>query len=76
MSLENSEATNRQPARRVLDDPVVLRAFAHPLRLALHRLLIREGLAAAAYAARDSAQAKRRRVRSGMRSPMRRARIS
>lgn len=41
------------PARRVLDDPVVLRAFAHPLRLRLHRLLIREGTCSAAYAARE-----------------------
>jgi DNA-binding transcriptional ArsR family regulator len=37
----------------VLDDPVVLRAFAHPLRLRLHRLLIREGACSAAYAARE-----------------------
>jgi predicted ArsR family transcriptional regulator len=42
-----------QGARRVLDDPVVLRAFAHPLRLRLHRLLIREGSCSAAYAARE-----------------------
>ncbi len=41
------------PARRVLDDPSVLRAFAHPLRLSLHRLLIREGSCSAAYAARE-----------------------
>jgi predicted ArsR family transcriptional regulator len=41
------------PARRVLDDPVVLRALAHPLRLSLHRLLIREGSCSAAYAARE-----------------------
>jgi hypothetical protein len=36
----------------VLDDPVVLRAFAHPLRLDLHQLLIREGTTTAADAAR------------------------
>jgi len=42
------------PARRVLDDPMVLRAFAHPLRLTLHRLLIREGTCSAAYAARET----------------------
>ena len=36
----------------MLDDPVVLRAFAHPLRLDLHQLLIREGTATAADAAR------------------------
>ena len=56
MSLEKddgSPATSAPPARRVLDDPVVLRAFAHPLRLALHRLLIREGSCSAAYAARE-----------------------
>ncbi len=56
MSLENdggSPRTDEPPARRVLDDPVVLRAFAHPLRLALHRLLIREGSCSAAYAARE-----------------------
>jgi predicted ArsR family transcriptional regulator len=37
----------------VLDDPVVLRAFAHPLRLDLHMLLIREGVTTAADAARN-----------------------
>jgi hypothetical protein len=56
MSLESAETTPDPPpppARRVLDDPRVLRAFAHPLRLALHRLLIREGSCSAAYAARE-----------------------
>jgi helix-turn-helix protein len=56
MSLENAEtqpSAPDAPARRVLDDPVVLRAFAHPLRLQLHRLLIREGSCSAAYAARE-----------------------
>ncbi len=53
MSLENPE-TPEPPARRVLDDPRVLRAFAHPLRLTLHRLLIREGVCSAAYAARET----------------------
>ncbi len=52
MSLENPERPE-PPARRVLDDPMVLRAFAHPRRLALHRLLIREGACSAAYAARE-----------------------
>lgn len=47
------EAGTGPPARRVLDDPVVLRALAHPLRLSLHRLLIREGCCSAAYAARE-----------------------
>ncbi len=53
MSLENPDGSAPPPARRVLDDPVVLRAFAHPLRLTLHRLLIREGVCSAAYAARE-----------------------
>lgn len=55
MSLENPEPVEvpEPAARRVLDDPVVLRAFAHPLRLQLHRLLIREGSCSAAYAARE-----------------------
>lgn len=54
MSLENVE-TPEPTARRVLDDPVVLRALAHPIRLSLHRLLIREGQCSAAYAARELA---------------------
>lgn len=56
MSLESGETpTAPDPrARRVLDDPRVLRAFAHPLRLRLHRLLIREGACTAAYAARET----------------------
>lgn len=49
-----SAGTHDEPARRVLDDPRVLRAFAHPLRLTLHRLLIREGACSAAYAARET----------------------
>lgn len=54
MSLEYVSSAERQPEpRRVLDDPVVLRAFAHPLRLRLHRLLLREGRCSAAYAARE-----------------------
>ena len=53
MSLENPD-TPEPAARRVLDDPRVLRAFAHPLRLTLHRLLIREGICSAAYAARET----------------------
>ncbi len=61
MSLESADAVpNPDPdspeptARRVLDDPRVLRAFAHPLRLTLHRLLLREGICSAAYAARET----------------------
>lgn len=53
MSLESSESVPPTAERRVLDDPVVLRAFAHPLRLSLHRLLLREGRCSAAYAARE-----------------------
>src|SRR5919112_2227591 len=55
MSLENSPKPDRpdEPVRRVLDDPLVLRAFAHPLRLALHRLLVREERCSAAHAARE-----------------------
>jgi hypothetical protein len=55
MSLETPNAAPEPPgpSRRVLDDPVVLRAFAHPLRLALHRLLVRETTCSAAYAARE-----------------------
>lgn len=56
MSLESAKTPappDDRHARRVLDDPVVLRAFAHPLRLRLHRLLIREGRCSAAYAARE-----------------------
>jgi Helix-turn-helix domain len=59
MSLEKPAATPAtvavpadRAAPRVLDDPVVLRAFAHPLRLDLHQLLIREGTTTAADAAR------------------------
>lgn len=55
MSLESgvdADPTD-EPTRRVLDDPVVLRAFAHPLRLALHRLLVREGRCSAAHAGRE-----------------------
>lgn len=39
--------------RRILDDPVVIRAWAHPLRLKLHELLGREGPMTAAQAARQ-----------------------
>jgi DNA-binding transcriptional ArsR family regulator len=43
---------SRDLAPRVLDDPLALRAFAHPLRLDLHLLLVREGTTTAADAAR------------------------
>ncbi|TDD46417.1 ArsR family transcriptional regulator [Nonomuraea terrae] len=39
--------------RRVLDNPAAMRAFAHPVRLALHELLLRGGPATAAEAARE-----------------------
>ncbi|MFI6732824.1 winged helix-turn-helix domain-containing protein [Nonomuraea sp. NPDC050451] len=45
MSLESS--------RRRLSDPAAMRAFAHPVRLALHELLLRAGAMTAAEAARE-----------------------
>ncbi len=39
--------------RRILDDPVVIRALAHPLRLRLHSLVGRDGPMTAAEAARQ-----------------------
>src|SRR6266508_5249556 len=39
--------------RRILDDPVVIRALAHPLRLKLHALVGRDGPTTAAEAARQ-----------------------
>lgn len=47
MSLESRHG------RRLLDDPVVIRALAHPLRLKLHGLIGREGPMTAAQAARE-----------------------
>jgi len=47
MSLESN------PARRVVTDPLALRALAHPLRLKLHTLVGREGQLTAADAARQ-----------------------
>ncbi|YCK37506.1 winged helix-turn-helix domain-containing protein [Actinomadura sp. ATCC 39365] len=47
MSLESSGR------RLVLDDPAAMRAFAHPVRLALHELLLRSGATTAADAARE-----------------------
>ncbi|MEO3791517.1 helix-turn-helix domain-containing protein [Nonomuraea sp. B10E15] len=46
MSLESS--------RRRLDDPSAMRAFAHPVRLALHELLLRSGPTTAADAGRET----------------------
>ena len=42
-----------ESGRRILDDPVVIRALAHPLRLELHHLVGREGPMTAAQAARE-----------------------
>ena len=47
MSLESSGE------RRVIGDPLALRALAHPLRLKLHALVGREGSITAAEAARQ-----------------------
>ncbi|MFI9595387.1 winged helix-turn-helix domain-containing protein [Nonomuraea sp. NPDC052265] len=47
MSLESSGR------RLVLNDPAAMRAFAHPVRLALHELLLRAGATTAADAARE-----------------------
>ncbi|MFK3979940.1 ArsR/SmtB family transcription factor [Micromonospora sp. NPDC050397] len=47
MSLESG------PVRRVVRDPLALRALAHPLRLKLHALVGREGSVTAAGAARQ-----------------------
>jgi DNA-binding transcriptional ArsR family regulator len=41
-----------ESGRRILDDPVAIRALAHPLRLKLHNLVGREGPTTAAQAAR------------------------
>jgi DNA-binding transcriptional ArsR family regulator len=47
MSLESERP------QRILDDPIVIRALAHPLRLKLHQLIGREGAMTAAQAARE-----------------------
>ncbi|MFC4009814.1 ArsR/SmtB family transcription factor [Nonomuraea purpurea] len=49
MSLESTQGR----ARRRLDDPAAMRAFAHPVRLELHELLMRMGTMTAAEAARE-----------------------
>ncbi|MBF8189151.1 helix-turn-helix domain-containing protein, partial [Nonomuraea sp. K274] len=46
------ESSGRRP-RRLLDDPAAMRAFAHPVRLALHESLLRAGTLTAADAARE-----------------------
>lgn len=49
MSLESSEPR----PRRILDDPVAIRALAHPLRLRLHEIVGRDGPITAAEAGRQ-----------------------
>ncbi len=49
MSLESSEPR----PRRILDDPVAIRALAHPLRLRLHEIVGRDGPLTAAEAGRQ-----------------------
>ncbi|WP_238014632.1 helix-turn-helix domain-containing protein [Dactylosporangium sp. AC04546] len=55
MSLESgsSESGAGVPNKRVIDDPVAIRAMAHPLRLKLRELVGREGSVTAAQAARE-----------------------
>ncbi|MEV0233120.1 helix-turn-helix domain-containing protein [Nonomuraea sp. NPDC050786] len=48
MSSESSGSS-----RRLLDDAAAIRAFAHPVRLALHELLLRAGAMTAAEAGRE-----------------------
>lgn len=50
MSLESTP--QRRPPR-VLDDPIVIRALAHPIRLKLYELVGRDGPITAAAAAPD-----------------------
>jgi len=50
MSLESDSPGG---VRRILDDPVVIRALAHPLRIKLHSLIGRQGAMTAAQAARE-----------------------
>jgi DNA-binding transcriptional ArsR family regulator len=53
MSLESAaDPPDAAKGQRILDDPVVIRALAHPLRLKLHQLVGREGAMTAAQAAR------------------------
>jgi DNA-binding MarR family transcriptional regulator len=49
---EESTGTRRDRGRKVVDDPIAIRALAHPLRLRLHELVGREGAVTAAQAAR------------------------
>lgn len=53
MSLESSKPSSEGQRRRLLDDPVSIRALAHPLRLELQGIVARAGKATAAEAARE-----------------------
>jgi DNA-binding transcriptional ArsR family regulator len=53
MSLESGESHPSRTVRRILDDPVAIRALAHPLRLKLRTLIGRQGPMTAAQAARE-----------------------
>ena len=52
MSLESDRPASKQ-RRRLLDDPLAIRALAHPLRIELHALVGRSGRITAAEAARE-----------------------
>lgn len=52
MSLESDASRDRTP-RRLLDDPLAIRALAHPLRLELQAIVGRAGRITAADAARE-----------------------
>jgi DNA-binding transcriptional ArsR family regulator len=53
MSLESTEDRPKRPRRRLLDDPLSIRALAHPLRLELQAIVGRAGRITAADAARE-----------------------
>jgi DNA-binding transcriptional ArsR family regulator len=53
MSLESVESRPSGPRRRLLDDPLSIRALAHPLRLELQAIVGRAGRITAADAARE-----------------------
>src|SRR3954468_1090726 len=54
MSLESGRPTgHRSPLPRLLDDPLAIRALAHPLRLELQAIVGRAGRITAADAARE-----------------------
>jgi DNA-binding transcriptional ArsR family regulator len=53
MSLESENDRQKGPRRRLLDDPLSIRALAHPLRLELQSIVGRAGRITAADAARE-----------------------